>query len=164
MRKPWLRHLAAQPLFKGFGHRQLAFVDEHVTTVSVPGGRALCHEGDIGREMFLVSAGRVLVSRGGQMLTTLDAGDWFGEIAMLDPARRRTASVAAASGVSLFVIDRRATNAILDRFPTVAATLRVSARIRLETLRASADDEPVASRPLVVGAPASVALTGEVAR
>lgn len=146
MRKPWLRHLAAQPLFHGFSRRQLEFVDQHVTTVSAAGGRVLCREGDYGREMFLVSAGRVLVRRGGRMLTPLDAGDWFGEIAMLDRQRRRTASVAAATGVSLLVLDRRGTDAILARFPEVAATLRTSARIRLDTLEACADDEPVAAQ------------------
>ena len=57
-------------------------------------GEEIVTEGAIADAFFLILAGEAAVRRGDQQVATLGEGDYFGEIALLDPSPR-TASVAA---------------------------------------------------------------------
>ena len=86
----------------------------------LPAGAVLFREGDPGDAMFVVVAGRVEVHINGPdgdvVLNTFDAGDIFGEIAVLD-GRGRTASATGVVASDLLAIGRPEFHAFLDAFP-----------------------------------------------
>ena len=90
----------------------------------VPGGENVFREGDEADGLYLIDAGTVIVYRrddsGGDVeLSTHNAGEIFGELAILEGGRR-SASVRAASDARLIVIGREAFLELLARRPTVA--------------------------------------------
>jgi CRP-like cAMP-binding protein len=90
------------------------------TSVRLPSGTRLVAEGAPGREFFVIERGHVAVHRRGAALALLGPGDHFGEIALLDPRTRRTASVTAAADVQVRVFDRREFASLLRRDPARA--------------------------------------------
>ncbi len=82
----------------------------------VPAGTTLFHEGDQGAEMFIIQAGKVKISkriRGVEKtLATLEKGEFFGEMAILnDKPRSATAEVIEES--EMLVIDRKTFEGLL---------------------------------------------------
>lgn len=48
-------------------------------------GDFICRKGEVAREMFIIADGILdVVDENGRILTTLEAGDFFGEIGMLN--------------------------------------------------------------------------------
>jgi len=87
------------PLFQTLSSAQLAQVAAIATARELPGGAAVFQEGDGGDEMYVVVAGRVRISKmvkgvGEEALSILDAGAYFGEMAMIDDAPRSADAVA----------------------------------------------------------------------
>lgn len=75
--------------------------------VSVPDGVAVVTEGETGDLFYVVESGRLVVSHGTDEIRTLGPGGWFGELALLHPDARRTATVTADGPVQLVTIDRQ---------------------------------------------------------
>lgn len=80
-------------LFQGLSARSLARVSSIATEQHYPIGTVLFRAGDVGDRLYLITAGRVRISRevpgmGEEALTILGAGDYFGEMAVIDPAPR----------------------------------------------------------------------------
>lgn len=72
-------------------------------------GDILLREGEVGHSFFILVAGEVNVRKGENTLTTLRAGDCFGEMAYLGSKEfRRTASVIAEADVTAIEIDAEA--------------------------------------------------------
>ena len=90
----------------------------------------LTREGQPGREFFVLVEGTVEVTQGGEGIAKLDAGDWFGEIALLTKATR-TATVTATSPVRVLVVTDRAFRQVLETTPTIAVKMleRVGERL-----------------------------------
>ncbi len=87
------------------------------TSLPVCPGTRLTAEGAPGSEFFIIQSGSVAVQRHGLEVAVLGPGDHFGEIAMLDPRTRRTASVVAKDDVRVTVYNRREFSTLLDRDP-----------------------------------------------
>jgi CRP/FNR family transcriptional regulator, cyclic AMP receptor protein len=97
-------------LFQTLSSAQLAEIAAIATARDLPGGAAVFKEGDAGAEMFVVVSGRVRISKmvkgvGEEALTILDAGAYFGEMAMIDDAPR-SADALAHTPCALAVIRR----------------------------------------------------------
>ncbi|HAR45609.1 MAG: hypothetical protein A2X56_13435 [Nitrospirae bacterium GWC2_57_13] len=75
-----------------------------------PAGTTLFNEGDRGEEMFIIQAGKVKISkkiRGVEKtLATLDKGEFFGEMAILND-KPRSASAETLEESEMLVIDRK---------------------------------------------------------
>lgn len=108
------------PLFSGFDKRQLERVGMLADEIDVAEGKVLMRQGDTGSDMMVVVRGRVAVERDGTRLNTLGAGDFFGEIALIDGGER-TATVTAEEPTTLLVINHREFHAMMDEFPEVAS-------------------------------------------
>ena len=67
---------------------------------------------------FLVRGGKVEVREGDEVIATRGAGDYIGEIALLDN-RPRTATVVATTPVTLEVIGRREFKTLLNDVPEI---------------------------------------------
>jgi CRP-like cAMP-binding protein len=107
----------------------------------------LCHEGDPGDCLHLVKSGLLLIRVATPLgytatLTMIGPGDSFGELALLSPDAKRTATVEAAENAETFTLSRtqlgtlRAANPGIDRMLTatlVDQVRRLSATV-LEAL------------------------------
>jgi CRP/FNR family cyclic AMP-dependent transcriptional regulator len=108
--------LKRSPLFEGLSRRQLANVARLSDDLEVPAGTVLCEQGSRGREFFIIIDGKAMVTRDGADLRTLSSGDFFGEIALLEPVKR-TATVTAATPLRFFVIHQPAFDSVLATDP-----------------------------------------------
>jgi CRP/FNR family cyclic AMP-dependent transcriptional regulator len=120
--------LRKSPLFESLSRRQLVEVARLTEDVEVPARTVLCEEGSRGDEFFVITDGEAAVTRGGKRLAKLGSGDFFGEIAMLEPVTR-TATVTAATPLRFFMVSRRAFKNVVEADPGVELkVLRTLAR------------------------------------
>ena len=73
--------------------------------VAVPSGAEVFAQGDSGDRFYLVERGEVTVERDGTPIAVLGAGEYFGEIALVQDVPR-TATVRAAAHAELLALDR----------------------------------------------------------
>ena len=102
--------LRACPLFQTLSSAQLAQVAAIARRCELAGSASVFKEGEVGSEMFVVISGRVRISKrvpgvGEEALSILDAGSYFGEMAMIDDAPR-SADALAHTPCALAVIAR----------------------------------------------------------
>lgn len=106
------------PLFAGMTDRALEAVAGLATELDIPAGDVLIAEGADGDAFYLVIEGAVDVTRGGTPVRRLGAGDFIGEIALVD-GRARTATATAVGSVRTLVVRRDAFLELMDRHPAV---------------------------------------------
>jgi CRP/FNR family cyclic AMP-dependent transcriptional regulator len=125
--------LKTLPLFEDLSRRELVEVARLTDDLEVADGAVLCKEGSRGDEVFVIIGGEAAVTRRDEQLATLRSGDFFGEIAVIEPVRR-TATVTAVTPLRFFVVSERAFRSLLDTNPTIERkVLRTLAR-RLASL------------------------------
>jgi CRP-like cAMP-binding protein len=115
-------YLSRVPMFASCTPEQLDRLAELGDAIAVPDGGAIVSEGDAGESFFVLTSGQVRIARGGREVATLDAGDYFGELALFDPAPRN-ATVTAIGQVSLVAMSREAFLRALDETPAVRDAL-----------------------------------------
>jgi CRP/FNR family cyclic AMP-dependent transcriptional regulator len=70
----------------------------------------------------VVASGKLRVSRGDRELASLGVGDYFGELALFDPAPRN-ATVTAVGPTTLITLSRSAFTIALDEMPSLRDSL-----------------------------------------
>jgi len=101
--------------------------------LTLPAGRQLCEQGQIGREAFVIVDGTAEVRRNGRKVATLGPGDCVGELALLDHGPR-TATVTAATDLTVLVLGAREFAGIIDEVPPIAHKLLKSLASRIRDL------------------------------
>jgi CRP/FNR family cyclic AMP-dependent transcriptional regulator len=91
-------------LFEGLSEDELERVAGWLEPIDVPSGWYLLNQGSYPEGFFVVLEGSVRVEREGVDVATIGAGDFFGEIALLEDDRR-TATVTSVSRVRAAVMD-----------------------------------------------------------
>jgi CRP-like cAMP-binding protein len=76
--------LGRVPLFSQLTRRELEFVATRADEVAVPAGKKLTTQGRPGDSFYVLLDGEAHVDVDGKSRRTLKAGDFFGEISMLD--------------------------------------------------------------------------------
>jgi CRP-like cAMP-binding protein len=114
--------LRAVPFFSSLSKQDLAVIAQQTDEIEVPAGRVLASEGDFGAEFFVIDSGTAEVTRGGERLAELGAGEFFGEMALLDE-ERRNATVTAKSAMTLVVMTRANFRALNRSSPQVHETV-----------------------------------------
>ena len=110
------------PLFASCSKQELDALALVADEIDLREGSTLTREGQPGREFFVLIEGTVEVTRDGEEIARLGAGDWFGEIALLTKASR-TATVTAASPVRVLVVTDRAFRQVLEATPSIAVKM-----------------------------------------
>lgn len=105
-------------LFSTCSARELRMVRRFLEEVTVPAGRVLCQEGEVGRECFFIMEGQASVRVRGRRVAVLGPGQYFGELALLD-RKPRSATVAAETDMVLFVLGQRQFGQLLDEVPAL---------------------------------------------
>lgn len=126
------------PLFARFGRREIQRIGMLADEVDLPEGRVLMREGEPGEELFVLVRGAAEVQRGDRSVTIHRAGEFFGEIALLDGGPR-TATVVLTEDSRLLVIGRRDFHSMMDEFPEVRLQLLEALAHRV---RAAEPDSP----------------------
>jgi CRP-like cAMP-binding protein len=109
-------------LFRTCTKRQLKAIARISETFDVPTGTALTRAGEPGEEFFLIVDGRVRVDVSPQRQVHLGAGEYFGEMSLLD-GEPRSADVVAEGPVRLLVIRRRHFQKLIEDTPGIAQAL-----------------------------------------
>jgi CRP-like cAMP-binding protein len=84
MADPKTNALAQVPLFAHCTAQELAFIASRTDEVDAPAGRQLTRQGHSGEAFYVLLDGEAEVEVNGRRRRTLKAGDFFGEISMLD--------------------------------------------------------------------------------
>ncbi|KDR12169.1 Cyclic nucleotide-gated olfactory channel [Zootermopsis nevadensis] len=101
-------------------------------------GDLICRKGEVAREMFIIADGILeVISETGRVLTTMKAGDFFGEIGILnlDGLNKRTADVRSVGYSELFSLSREDVLAAMKDYPEAQEILQSLGRKRLMDAR-----------------------------
>jgi len=103
--------LAQVTLFQGLSPAQLKKVASICEAETVDAGSVIFREGEPGQSMYLLVSGKVRISRrvpgmGEEALAILDAGQYFGEMGVVEESVR-SADAYAHETATLWRIDRR---------------------------------------------------------
>jgi CRP/FNR family transcriptional regulator, cyclic AMP receptor protein len=130
--------IKAVPLFSELGRKELEEVAHIADEIDLPEGKELTVEGHAGREFFVLIDGEAVVRQGDKEVNRLGAGDFFGEIALIED-RPRTATVVAQAPVRALVITARSFRSLLEHSPEIEDKVMSAKAARL-----APDDEPSA--------------------
>ncbi|KAL5233953.1 hypothetical protein ACI65C_001363 [Semiaphis heraclei] len=102
-------------------------------------GDLICRKGEVAREMFIIADGilEVISNETGHVLAILKAGDFFGEIGILnlDGFNKRTADVRSVGYSELFSLSREDVLAAMKNYPEAQDILQTLGRKRLMEAR-----------------------------
>jgi CRP-like cAMP-binding protein len=110
--------LRKAPLFEGLSKKDLAQLARVSEDMEIPAGTTLTKEGEIGHEFFVIVDGQTEVKRKGKNLGNRGAGDFIGEIALLEEVPR-TATVKAKTDLRVFVLTSKDFHHLLEESPNV---------------------------------------------
>src|SRR5258708_1352022 len=105
------------------------------STVTYPAGERIFAQGELGTEMFIIQDGVVEIVKDingeSHLLSTLEKGDFFGEMAVLDDVPR-SANAVAKTTVHVLVINGARFDEMLRRNPEIAVRIirKYSKRLR----------------------------------
>jgi CRP-like cAMP-binding protein len=88
------KHLADVPLFSTCSNRDLETVAKAAEELECAPGTAIVSQGEAGRAFYVLLEGNAVVRRNGRKVGELHPGDYFGELALLDPGPRNADVVA----------------------------------------------------------------------
>jgi len=111
---------------------QLLFSGKSLTAQE---GTAIFKEGDLGRSLFILISGSVVISQNSKVINVMKAGDCFGEIALFFSKEQRTATASAQTTCNLLEIERSAFYALLSKNIALASEIEAIALKRLENDR-----------------------------
>ena len=101
-------HLRQVPLFSRCSPKELATVAKQVEILEFEPGVKIVAQGEHGDAFYVLIDGDAIVRRNGRRVRELGPGDYFGELAVLDPAPRNadveahTATTVARLGIGPF--------------------------------------------------------------
>lgn len=120
-------------------------------------GEFVCRKGDVGREMYIVNSGKLVVLKeeNGIVLKELIHGEYFGEISVLNLGfgkshRRRTAFVQSVGYTSLLCLAQTDLLEVLNDYPKTKEMLIEKSKSKLSTelyedIEEDEDPEPTAT-------------------
>jgi CRP/FNR family cyclic AMP-dependent transcriptional regulator len=143
------RRLHGVPWFAACTHDQLAEIIRIAERLHVQDGEVILREGRLGRELFIILEGTVVVTRAGRVVNEWGPGGYFGELAAIE-AVPRSATVTATSDLDVLIVGPREFDAMME-IPGFrnAVLLGMSRRIReaddkLAAIAERDEEEPAA--------------------
>ncbi|XP_064647590.1 potassium/sodium hyperpolarization-activated cyclic nucleotide-gated channel 3-like [Lineus longissimus] len=126
--------VAAVPFFT---HADPNFVSEVITKLKYEvfqPSDIIIKEGTIGTKMYFIQEGIVdIITKEGEVATSLSDGSYFGEICLLTNAKR-VASVRAETYCNLFSLSVEHFNSVLEHYPVMRRTMETVAAERLNKI------------------------------
>jgi len=110
------------PLFEDLSAKETQQFARLVTEIEVPAGTKLAKIGEPGGELFAIINGEAVVRTKPGRTAVLKAGDYFGEMSVID-GQPRSAAVEATTPIRLLVLERRDFWRLLDGKTAIARKL-----------------------------------------
>jgi CRP/FNR family cyclic AMP-dependent transcriptional regulator len=110
--------LRSIPLFQGMTDTAVEAIAGLTEEASYPSGSELTREGDPGESFIVIVAGRAAVQIGTRTVRELGAGDYLGEISLID-GRPRTATVTALEPITALIVPRTGFERLINDYPSV---------------------------------------------
>lgn len=110
-------------IFKNLSDEERKRIARQVRTHLVMPGEVVADSGERGHAVYFIASG-ALEMRYGDERTLLGSGEFFGELAILRPTRRRKSQVVALGFCHLLVLHREDVRKILTRHPELEEIMR----------------------------------------
>lgn len=137
-RLPLLRPV---PIFRGLSKGALLQVARKSVEATYPSGSVVICEGEVGGCLGIIVKGTVEVRKGDRVIAELTAGNFFGELSLID-GEPRSADVVAIDDVTLLTLTAAEFNALLsDPYFSRAVISSLAKRFR-EVLNAQGTPAP----------------------
>ena len=143
-----INSLQAIPLFQKLSYQQLSQIATLLSEESFKPGEQIIREGEPGDKFYICLSGRVTVEKGKSVISELKAGDYFGEMALVDNSPR-SAHVFSREETHVLVMSRKNLIDLIRRTPQIAMrflwsfTQVLTSRLRLTSLELSSKlEEP----------------------
>ncbi len=133
-------------LFAGCTKDELRQIDSLMTMVDVPRGTVLTEQDAPGFECFVIVEGSASAWRNGRRLNHLEAGSFFGELALLD-RKNRTATVIAETPMRLLALSRSQFQTLNTSIPAVAYRIMAEMGSRLRNTNYLVEDSDGTHHP-----------------
>ena len=132
------------PLFTGLGKQDLDTIAQHTVAKTFPDNTVLLREGDASDSLYFILYGKVKVyvcnADGGEAILNIQsAGDYFGEMALLDEAPR-SASVMTMEPTRAAIMTKAAFKDCLASHPDIAYNLIRTLTQRVRALSGNVRD------------------------
>jgi CRP/FNR family transcriptional regulator, cyclic AMP receptor protein len=108
-----VRSLKGIPWFAACTDEQLAEIERMAERLRILEGEVILREGRLGRELYVILEGTVVITRAGRIIIERGPGDYFGELAAIDAAPR-SATVTAKTDLDVLIIGPRELGAMMD--------------------------------------------------
>jgi len=130
--------LARVPIFENCSAEEIASIAAAARESVFAPGQIIVTQGTPGQTFYLIIAGRVSIERDGSPLGSFVAGDFFGEMSLLDSAPR-SATIRAVEETACLMLSGWDFRALLERTPSIAIKLLevLSRRLRVADERLS---------------------------
>ena len=129
------------PIFRGLPKSTLLEVARRAAEVAVPAGTLIVTQGEPGDSLCIVVSGTVEVRRDDRPVAQMTAGDYFGEISLID-GKPRSATVVAVDDVVLLTITAATFDSLLS-IPYVARAALTGLAERVREAHASHGRRPI---------------------
>ncbi|MCB5188504.1 AI-2E family transporter [Methylobacillus caricis] len=159
----YLAVLSEVPLFSGLNRHELDTLNNLLHQRTYVRDEIIFDQDEEGQAIYFILSGKVRVSVEGQILSTLEAGQFFGERALLENVPR-SSQVRALENCVIAVLFREDFLHLLHTYPQIASTITQHCSLR-RTQYPEAEDK-VAAPPLLANVnsgPGPVAWAGIIA-
>jgi CRP-like cAMP-binding protein len=108
-----VERLQGVPWFAACTNEQLAEIARVAERLHVQQGEVILREGRLGRELYIILEGTVVVTRAGRTVNEWGPGDYFGELAAIEAAPR-SATVTAQSDLEVLIVGPRELESMME--------------------------------------------------
>jgi CRP-like cAMP-binding protein len=136
----WADVLGKVPLFASVPARQVRKIASLGSLARYEAKTAIVTAGDPGEAFYVILSGRAKIQRGrGRAVAEIGPGSYFGEMALIDGARR-SATIVAETETTCLMLSRKRFAKVLRGEPSVALALLGTLAARVRELEASPAD------------------------
>lgn len=121
--KQEIKFLKQLPIFQGLTDRAMSKLMTIMYKKKYPVNEIIFKEGDIGKAVFIIKSGEVIITKSGKeekILSKLSSGDFFGEMALLEEMTRSATAKTTHESEILFIYKVRF-DALLEHYPSAGA-------------------------------------------
>lgn len=124
--------LARVPIFESCTSDEVSSIAAVAQEHTYAPGQIIVTQGTPGQAFYLITEGRVAIERDGAVLGAFGAGDFFGEMSLLDSAPR-SATIRAIDQTRCLMLSSWDFKSLLERTPSIAIRLLevLSRRLRV---------------------------------
>jgi CRP/FNR family transcriptional regulator, cyclic AMP receptor protein len=132
-RSLYTMYLRQVPMLRTCSQDEIDHIADLGVTVLASEGQNVVHQGEAGSQFFVITAGSADVTRDGHVVASLGPGDYFGELALFDPAPRN-ATVTATAPTTLVSVSRNTFRELLGEVGSLRDALLAGMASRLHEL------------------------------